>query len=1681
MPPVTAETPFPNQITLRYNASLVQISNGTKYATGSWVRSLHAYKRGPSVKQIRLITAVVFLVVSSASATVFQPVNDRQLADRSEAVVVASVIDASSRLRADGYVVTDYRLAVEKTIKGTAAGTIIVSEIGGVAGQRFTFISDSAAYTPGERVMVFLKKRDDGTYFTTSMAMGKFSFTRNASGDAVVTRDVSELRDDPPRKADAFEGFVRSGKSEAYTTTLTPIASALHPIALFSASAYAVSACGSPGCFPVRVAGGEAGGGLAFYSTGSLPGIDGPGGISNAAATWTGDPDSFISLSYAGTFVSSGPDGDDGHSTVYLGKTVPGLTFCDGSMACTIGSGNFTHSYKGETFIGITDADIVVGPNTNSAQFAVLILHELGHGIGFRHSDQGTPSTSDAVMNSSVSATIGGLRQWDRDALSTVYGNGPACVTPTSVSIFGGGAVTSGQSATLTAAVSGGNGTFSYNWFEGSPNDISQPRGTNSSTFVTPAITTGSKTYWVKAFNTCGTVSAQTTVFVQENTCTAPSIISQPTPQTISSGATATLSVLAGGSQPLIYQWFQGSTVVGTNSPSFTTPALTQAASYFVRVTNACGSATSNTVAVSIAGTCTRPSFSIQPAGGNVVAGSSSYLIAFATGATSYQWFRGNAGDISNPVGGDGPSNERWVKQVFIDLLGRNPDAAAVASYAALLSGGASRTSVATTILSSAEYRSRLVTEFYSTLLHRSPSAAEIAFWLPAFTSGLTDQQVAAQIVASPEYFALAGSTNAGWINRIFLDVLGRAPSASDISNYSALLGSNSRTVIGLSIINSSEAANRRVQQYFTRFLRRGPSASDAASFTAAIVAGTSDEAVMAQILAADEYFNYGTVLFTDPISATTSYWVRAFNTCGSTDSSVGTVTIPQCTRPVISTQPQNVTINVGDPFSVSVVASGATSYQWFRASSGDPTNPVTGATGPVLATSLNNAGVTNFWVRVTNACGDTNSSTVTVTTICGPRVLTLSVPPTAPSASTYTVSWNGNSQLDTQYELQEATKSDFSDAQTFTGNLSSRNFSHTVTTDTRYYYRVHAAPICGGNFGTYSPTSSVLVVAPPAPTQSTFDFAQLPCTAGNCIITQSIFIPGLGSPGTFSVTTDEPFVTITPSSGVLPADGTTVTATIDTARLELGATQATLTINRAFAASKMGILGDPPPITVPVSVSVVAPVTPKAKDPNAPLNALLIPAIAHADGIGTRFVSDVRLTNTSTQSITYQLTYTPSNTDGTMTGKQVSFSVNAGDTKALNDIVKDWYGSGTQGEAGIGSLEIRPLNYAGKDPVSVSLATVAASRTYSVTSVGTFGQFIPALPLLNFLGKSEAAKISLQQVSQSSTNSGFRTNLGFVEGSGQPVNFVATLFDDAGRTLAERSYSLKPYESQQIKLDSFFNVNGVTLPNVADGRVEVKVTSDSGRVTAYASVLDNTTTDPLLVFPADPSKISAKRFVVPGVAEFDNGFSNFHTDMRLYNGGSSPVDVTLAFTGASVANKVKTIAVGETLAIDNVLPTLWNITGGGSVVATTANDAQLVVTARTFSRDKVTGGTFGQFIPGVTTTDAVGNGERTLQIVQLEESPAFRTNLGLVEVTGNSATVELLAYTPDSKVAARTIVPLGAGEYLQKGGIFKSLGFSNVYNGRITAKVISGNGRVAAYGSVIDNRTTDPTYVPSQ
>jgi hypothetical protein len=90
------------------------------------------------------------------------------------------------------------------------------------------------------------------------------------------------------------------------------------------------------------------------------------------------------------------------------------------------------------------------------------------------------------------------------------------------------------------------------------------------------------------------------------SSCTAPSITSQPTDQTINSGQQAGVVVQATGTSPLSYQWYRGSSgntgnpISGATSASFTTPPLTSTTTYWVRISNSCGTADSRTVTVNV-------------------------------------------------------------------------------------------------------------------------------------------------------------------------------------------------------------------------------------------------------------------------------------------------------------------------------------------------------------------------------------------------------------------------------------------------------------------------------------------------------------------------------------------------------------------------------------------------------------------------------------------------------------------------------------------------------------------------------------------------------------------------------------------------------------------------------------------------------------------------------------------------------------------------------------------------------------------------------------------------------------------------------------------------------------------------------------------------------------------------
>ncbi len=118
--------------------------------------------------------------------------------------------------------------------------------------------------------------------------------------------------------------------------------------------------------------------------------------------------------------------------------------------------------------------------------------------------------------------------------------------------------------------------------------------------------------------------------------CTAPSISASPANQQICSGETADLSVTVSGSAPLHYQWYRGAAgnttdPVGTDSPDFTTPALTGTTSFWVRVTNDCGSADSAAATITVR---KPPAITAHPQSQTILSGQTATLTVEASGST---------------------------------------------------------------------------------------------------------------------------------------------------------------------------------------------------------------------------------------------------------------------------------------------------------------------------------------------------------------------------------------------------------------------------------------------------------------------------------------------------------------------------------------------------------------------------------------------------------------------------------------------------------------------------------------------------------------------------------------------------------------------------------------------------------------------------------------------------------------------------------------------------------------------------------------------------------------------------------------------------------------------------------------------------------------------------------------
>lgn len=208
-----------------------------------------------------------------------------------------------------------------------------------------------------------------------------------------------------------------------------------------------------------------------------------------------------------------------------------------------------------------------------------------------------------------------------------------------------------------------------------------------------------------------------------------------------------------------------------------------------------------------------------------------------------------NPGTTTNP-------NSNYVRALYKEILGRDPDSAGLAYWTQLIVGGVSRTSVARSLMNSPEYRGRQVDTTFSDVLGRAASGAERSFWLNALSTGTDRTELVRSLLSSSEYQANTG-TLGGFVDSAYQDVLGRAAEAAGKAYWVNFLSiGGTRSQFAQTLLTSSEYRLNTIGNYYQDYLGRTPGPSESNWWLGQVQSGAVTLGAIAQsFLGSDEYF----------------------------------------------------------------------------------------------------------------------------------------------------------------------------------------------------------------------------------------------------------------------------------------------------------------------------------------------------------------------------------------------------------------------------------------------------------------------------------------------------------------------------------------------------------------------------------------------------------------------------------------------------------------------------------------------------------------------------------------------------------------------------------------------------------------------------------------------------------
>lgn len=144
----------------------------------------------------------------------------------------------------------------------------------------------------------------------------------------------------------------------------------------------------------------------------------------------------------------------------------------------------------------------------------------------------------------------------------------------------------------------------------------------------------------------------------------------------------------------------------------------------------------------------------------------------------------------------------------------------------------------------------------YEKILRRPAEDGGRKFWLSQVENGMRIEEIAAQFYGSDEYYRKAGSSHSGYVDKLYLDLLGRKADDDGRAFWVKILdrGQRTRTGVAREFYASIESRSDRVRTLYQQVLERNPDRAGW-NYWAGELTTLGDVKLAAYLAASQEYY----------------------------------------------------------------------------------------------------------------------------------------------------------------------------------------------------------------------------------------------------------------------------------------------------------------------------------------------------------------------------------------------------------------------------------------------------------------------------------------------------------------------------------------------------------------------------------------------------------------------------------------------------------------------------------------------------------------------------------------------------------------------------------------------------------------------------------------------------------